>query len=130
MRRAALSLCAGVLALGLAGTAAAEGQGRAGWLDRLLDRKGEVEARERPNPNSNAQWLPDAKRGQERAAERRPAHAGPRHGRAVEGEHADKAKAKGHSKVHGGKVKANGHTRSRGHGHAKAHGRGHPKHHR
>jgi hypothetical protein len=102
MRRAALSLCAAVL-----------------------------EARERPNPNSNAQWLPDAKRGQERAAERRPAHAGPRHGRAVEGEPADKAraKAKGHSKVHGGKVKANGHTRSRGHGHAKAHGRGHAKHH-
>jgi hypothetical protein len=55
-------------------------QGKApGWLERVVEDFGDEGARERRNPNSNAQWLPDAKRGQERAAERRPAHAGPEH---------------------------------------------------
>lgn len=43
-------------------------------LDGVLDRRG-------AEPTSNAQWLPDARRGQARAAERRPAHAGPKHTR-------------------------------------------------
>ncbi len=55
-------------------------------VDEVLGRQGgEQRVRERQNPNSNAQWLPDAKRGQARAAERRPAHAGPRHARGEDG---------------------------------------------
>jgi hypothetical protein len=55
-------------------------------VDEVLGRQdAEQPARQRQNPNSNAQWLPDAKRGQARAAERRPAHAGPKHARADEG---------------------------------------------
>jgi hypothetical protein len=51
-------------------------------VDEVLGRQdAEHTTRQRQNPNSNAQWLPDAKRGQARAAERRPAHAGPRHAR-------------------------------------------------
>ena len=51
-------------------------------IDEVLGRQdGEQRVRRRQNPNSNAQWLPDAKRGQARAAERRPAHAGPKHHR-------------------------------------------------
>ena len=55
-------------------------------VDEVLGRQGdEQQVRERQNPNSNAQWLPDAKRGQARAAERRPAHAGPKHARDEDG---------------------------------------------
>jgi hypothetical protein len=43
------------------------------WADH--DRPKSIEKRsEQPNENSNAQWLEDAKRGKERAAERRNAH--------------------------------------------------------
>ena len=62
-----------------------------GLLDRVADevfgrRDAEPTGRGRKAmpPSSNAQWLPDAKRGQERAAERRPAHAGPKHARGEE----------------------------------------------
>ena len=55
--------------------------GQGGLLDRVIDTvrgAADLESpRQRQNPNSNAQWLPDATRGQARAAQRRPAHAGP-----------------------------------------------------
>ena len=55
-------------------------------VDEVLGRQdAEHTTRQRQNPNSNAQWLPDAKRGQARAAERRPAHAGPKHARGEDG---------------------------------------------
>ena len=55
-------------------------------IDEVLGRQdGEQRVRRGQNPNSNAQWLPDAKRGQARAAERRPAHAGPKHARGEDG---------------------------------------------
>ncbi len=55
-------------------------------VDEVLGRQDAAHTtRQRQNPNSNAQWLPDAKRGQARAAERRPAHAGPKHARAEDG---------------------------------------------
>lgn len=64
--------------------ATAEKKSDKGLLEQAVDevfghRDAEPTGLGRKNPNSNAQHLPDAKRGQERAAERRPAHAGPKH---------------------------------------------------
>jgi hypothetical protein len=65
-------------------SATAEKKSDKGLLEQAVDevfgrRDAEPTGLGRKNPNSNAQWLPDAKRGQARAAERRPAHAGPKH---------------------------------------------------
>jgi hypothetical protein len=65
-------------------SATAEKKNEKGLVEQAVDevfgrRDAEPTGLGRKNPNSNAQWLPDAKRGQARAAERRPAHAGPKH---------------------------------------------------
>ncbi|MEN8182325.1 MAG: hypothetical protein ABFS46_07300 [Myxococcota bacterium] len=72
------------------GHARGQADAEAGDLfDRVIDTvRGHTDSndlRQRQNPNSNAQWLPDAKRGQARAAERRPAHAGPKAKRGEDG---------------------------------------------
>jgi hypothetical protein len=69
--------------------ATAEKKSDKGLLEQAVDtvlgrRDAEPTGLGRKNPNSNSQRLPDAKRGQERAAERRPAHAGPKHARGEE----------------------------------------------
>ena len=72
------------------GYATAEKKNDKGLLERTIDdllgrQDARHTTRQHQNPNSNAQWLPDAKRGQARAAERRPAHAGPKHARGEDG---------------------------------------------
>ena len=72
------------------GYATAEKKSDKGLLERAVDgvlgrQDAEHTTRQHQNANSNAQWLPDAKRGQARAAERRPAHAGPKQARSEDG---------------------------------------------